>query len=289
MPKVTVNNIELNYADRGEGDVLLMIHNVVANITAYQQNIDFLSRHFRVIACDLRGHGQTTHHDQEQGARAFYTFDNIAEDISQLLAHLEIERFCVLGQAYWGVSTAAHVFARHAERIDGIVFAACDLVATDESADLFTILGEQAAANFHKMIALAREKGMMGVFEERLNSKTFWGPSLLNSPEILTRFEEMHRQTSATAFSNFPRFSKARLAEVLEKIEQHKPSVMLLMGVEDSHNEPMMANMRHMIPGIHIAILPYCGHYLAIENPQDFNRAVYNFLSGVMLRRSFQE
>ena len=139
------------------------------------------------------------------------------------------------------------------------------------------------------MIALAREKGMMGVFEERLNSKTFWGPSLLGSPEILARFAEMHVQTSAAAFSNFPRFSKARLAEVLERIEQHKPSVMLLMGAEDSHNEPMMANMRRMIPDIHIAILPYCGHYLAIENPQDFNRAVYNFLSGVMLRRSSQE
>jgi pimeloyl-ACP methyl ester carboxylesterase len=67
MPTVKVNNIDLNYVDRGEGDVLLMIHNVVANVTAYQQNIDVLSRHFRVIACDLRGHGQTTHSIRRKG------------------------------------------------------------------------------------------------------------------------------------------------------------------------------------------------------------------------------
>ena len=88
------------------------------------------------------------------------------------------------------------------------------------------------------------------------------------------------------AFANFPHFSKTKLAEILAKIEQHKPAVMMLMGVEDSHNDPMMANMRRMIPDIHIAILPYCGHYLAIENPQDFNAAVYNFMSGALRRRS---
>lgn len=284
MPKISVNGIELKYTDRGQGPVLLMIHNVVANITAFDQNIDFLSKHFRVIACDNRGHGETSHHDEEEGAREFYTFDNIAEDITQLLAHLGVDRFCVLGQAYWGVSTAAHVFARHADRVDGIVFAACDLVASDESDDLFTVLGPQTAANFHRMIDLARNKGMMGVYQERLNSKTFWGESLLNNPEILERFKAMHEQTSAVAFANFPRFSKQRLAEVLDKIAAHQPSVMLVMGVEDSHNDMMMANMRRMIPDIHIALLPYCGHYLAIENPHDFNHAVHNFMAGVGLR-----
>jgi len=286
VPKISVNGVDLNYVDRGRGDVLLLIHNVVANITTFEQNIAMLEKHFRVIACDLRGHGETTHHNDEEGAREFYTFDNIAEDITQLLAHLKVDRFSILGQAYWGVSTAAHVFARHADKVDGIVFASCDLLATDEGAEPFTVLGDKAVVNFRKMISLAREKGMMGVYEERLSSNTFWGPTVLNSPEILQRFEVMHRNTSAAAFANFPHFSKAKLAEILAKIEQHKPAVMMLMGVEDSHNDPMMANMRRMIPDIHIAILPYCGHYLAIENPQDFNAAVYNFMSGALRRRS---
>ena len=97
MPKISVNGVHLNYVDRGSGDVLLLIHNVVANITTYEQNIAVLEKHFRVIACDLRGHGETTHHNEEEGAKEFYTFDNIAEDITQLLAHLKVDRFSILG------------------------------------------------------------------------------------------------------------------------------------------------------------------------------------------------
>lgn len=281
MPKLAVNGIELNYVDRGSGDVLLMIHNVAANITALEDSIRILEKRFRVIACDLRGHGQTTHENDESKAKSFYTFDNIAEDVTQLLDHLKIDRFIAIGQAYWGVSSIAHIYARHADRIDGLVFASCDLLAVEDDAEPYSVLGEAAVAKFELMIGLAREKGMMGVYEERLRSKTFWGPTVFASPEILSSFAEMHRQTSAAAFANFPRFSRSKLDQVLAELHRRQTPVLMLMGVEDSHNDEMMKVMREQYPATHIVILPYCGHYLAIENPADFTAAICNFFAGI--------
>lgn len=285
MPKVAVNGIEVNYVDRGSGDVILLIHNVASNITTFDDNIKVLEKDFRVIACDLRGHGQTTHETDEANAKSFYTFDNIAEDITQLLDHLKVDRFIAVGQAYWGVSTVAHLYRRHAARIDGLVFATCDLLAVDDGAEPYSMLGEAAVRNFERMIALAREKGMMGVYEERLRSNTFWGPTVLGNPAILARFAEMHRQTSPVAFANFPHFSRGRLGEILTELNRRRTPTMMLMGAEDSHNESMMRNMREQYADTHIAILPYCGHYLAIENPADFNAAIFNFAAGVQRRR----
>ena len=285
MPEVRLNGIEINYVDRGAGDVILLIHNVVADLTTFDDDMAVLEKHFRVIACDLRGHGATTHEDDQARAPSFYTFENIAEDITQLLDHLQVDRFTLVGQAYWGSSTAAHLFHRHPSRIDGIVLAACDLIAVDEGAEPYSGLGEQAIRNFERMIGLARKKGMMGVYEERLRSQTFWGSTVLRSPEILGRFEAMHRRTSAAAFANFPRFRRETLNEVLVKLEQHRTPLMMLMGVEDNHNEPMMANMRKLHPATHIALLAFCGHYPSARNPQDCSAAILNFTAGAIRSR----
>lgn len=285
--KVRVNGVELNYTDRGKGEVVLLLHNVVSNITALEQNICELEKYYRVIACDLRGHGRTTQHNEQAGAREFYTFENIAEDLTQLLDHLGVDRFNIVGQAYWGVSSAAHLFDRHPDRVGGMMFVSSDLIASpDGNAEPYANLGETAVRNFERMISLAREHGMMAVYEERLKSRTFWGPTVLNSPEILEVFQRLHRETSPVAFANFPRFQQRTVESIVAKLEARRTPVMLLLGAEDSHNEQMMANMRRLYPGVHIALLPYCGHYVTIENPADFNKAVFNFMSGVICRRS---
>ena len=289
MPSIRVNNIDLNYVDRGSGETIVLIHNVVSNISALDQNISVLERNFRVIACDLRGHGQTTHHDVEATARDFYTFDNISADISELLDHLEVDRFTLVGQAYWGVSTAAHVYERHAKRVNGLLFSACDLIASPEGdREPYAGLGETAVRNFERMIALARAEGLIAVFEERLKSRTFWGPTVLDSPEILACFRRLHEETSPIAFANFPRFHQRTLDKILLKLGELDTPLMLLLGVEDSHNSQMVANMRRLYPSTHVVFLPNCGHYPTIENPSDFNHAVGNFVTGAAHSRKMR-
>jgi len=281
VPLIKLNGIDINYIDEGSGPPLLLIHNLTSNIEGFAHNIPALSKRYRVIAPDLRGHGHTTHCENHEEAPNFYTFDNIAEDITQLLAHLKIDKFLLFGQAYWGVSVACSLFNRFPERVRGMIVAATSMIPCDPGEKPYEKLGEVGKKNFLRMHEQARTEGMMSVYEERKRSGQFWSEKVLNSPEILKEFAEAHRLTSPIAFVQIPFFSHQRRAEVSTKLEGRKLPLMLMLGEQDSHNPASIKKMREDYSQTQVVILPDCGHYPTIENPHDFNCALLNFYAGV--------
>jgi 3-oxoadipate enol-lactonase len=281
VPLAEINGITVNYIDEGAGDALLLIHNVIANIDAYVDVRPTLGKHFRLIAPDLRGHGKTGKTEDEAQAKAFFDFDLIADDIYQLLRRRGVERVFVVGQAYWGVSTAMTLFYHHPEMVRGIVAAACNIIPSPPGGNPFDDLGETAKRNFHRMQDMARDQGLMAVFEERKRLRTFWSEKLLNNPAVMARFAAMYAETSPTAFRHFPLISHERHAAILASLKRERLPVMMLMGAEDSHNDSMIALMRKDYPDTHVVLIPDSGHYPASENPGDFNRAIMDFCAGV--------
>lgn len=285
MPMIHLNGIDVHYVDQGTGDALVLVHNVMSNIDGFEFNLPELSKHYRVVAFDLRGHGLTTHVDDEAEAPRFYTFDNTAEDLYQLLRALRIERCFLFGQAYWGVSTALTFFLHHPEMVRGIVTAACQILSSNDGATPFDMLKEDTKNGFLRMHELARSKGMLAVFEERKRLRTFWSDKLLASPEILTRFAPMYEKTSPAAFLHFPALSHARRAAIAAKLRETRVPLMMLMGADDSHTDEMIADMRADYPDTHVMLLHQAGHYPTIEVPREFNRALLDFYAGVRLCR----
>ena len=281
MPHIQLNGIDLHYLDQGQGEPLLLIHNLTSNVAGFEHNIPALATRYRVIAPDLRGHGLTTHCESYEDAPGFYTFDHLAEDITQLLAALKIDRFMMFGQAFWGVSTALSLYQRMPMRIRGMVLSATSMIPSHPGEKPYEKLGEVGKRNFLRMHELARSGGMMAVYQDRLSSGQFWSQKVLNSPTILQAFAEAHRLTSAVAFVQIPYFSHQRRDAVCSALDVHRTPVMLLLGEQDSHNQHSISAMRRDYVDTHVVILPDCGHYPTIENPADFNRALLNFYAGV--------
>lgn len=281
MPTASLNGIDLHYLDEGTGEPLLLIHNLTSNAAGFARNIPVLAQRYRVIAPDLRGHGLTTHCEDEKAAPSFYTFENIVEDLSLLLAKLGVGRFRLFGQAYWGVSTALSLFARDPSRVQGIVVAATGMIPCDPGEKPYEKLGEAGKRNFLRMHEQARTQGMMAVYEDRKASGQFWSRTVLESPSILAEFAEAHRLTSPTAFVQIPPFSHQLRAEVSAKLEAAGTPLMLLLGEQDSHNAASIRSMRADYSRTQTVILPGCGHYPTIENPWDFNSALLNFYAAV--------
>lgn len=280
MPVIKLNGIDINYIDEGRGEPLLLIHNLTSNIDGFAHNIPALARRYRVIAPDLRGHGRTTHCEDYDKAPDFYTFDNITEDVTQLLDHLKIDKFHLFGQAYWGVSVACSLFNRFPDRVRSMIVAATSMIPCDPGEKPYEKLGEVGKKNFLRMHEQARNEGMMSVYEDRKRSGQFWSEKVLNSPQILAEFAEAHRLTSPVAFVQIPHFSHQRRAEVSAKLESRKLPLMLLLGEQDSHNAASIKKMREDYSETQVVILPDCGHYPTIENPHDFNHALLNFYAG---------
>lgn len=281
MPKIAVNGIELNYLDEGEGDVVLLIHNLTSDITGFDDNVPELSKHYRVIAPDIRGHGFTTHCEDFDEAKGFYTFDNIVEDITQLLDHLKVDRFFLFGQAYWGANIAMHLYQRFPQRVRGLIVAAAYIISTDPGVPTYELLPGKGRENFIRMHKLAREQGMMAVYDDRLKYGQFWSEKLRSNERILAKYAEAHKRTSPVAFVTIPHISHERRAEIVKLMHEDEVPLMLLLGADDHGNEQFLTEFRKDVPDLHVVLIPDSGHYPTAENPLDFNRALLDFYAGV--------
>ncbi|MBQ2909158.1 MAG: alpha/beta hydrolase, partial [Clostridia bacterium] len=58
---ISIGNETIAYIDRGEGEVILMIHGNMSSSVHYLPLIEKLSPKFRCVALDLRGFGDSTY------------------------------------------------------------------------------------------------------------------------------------------------------------------------------------------------------------------------------------
>jgi pimeloyl-ACP methyl ester carboxylesterase len=56
----TVNGLKINYEEKGEGELIVLLHGWGSNITLFANLIDLLSKKYKVVAMDMPGFGKAT-------------------------------------------------------------------------------------------------------------------------------------------------------------------------------------------------------------------------------------
>jgi pimeloyl-ACP methyl ester carboxylesterase len=111
MPKVSLNRVEINYRQVGEGQDVVFVHGLAANHAFWNLQLLLpLARHFRVTTYDLRGHGYSSM------PPSGYTSADMVADLVGLLNELQIDRAHLVGHSFGGV-VAVHCAALHPERV----------------------------------------------------------------------------------------------------------------------------------------------------------------------------
>ncbi len=121
MTVATANDATIAYDDIGSGPSLVLLHGLGLDRSMWWPQVDELSSHYRVIAADLRGAGDSSPLNQSQGA-----ISTQAEDINVLLNQLEIETAVICGISYGGL-VAQEIALRYPEKISGLLL--CDSFA----------------------------------------------------------------------------------------------------------------------------------------------------------------
>lgn len=114
MALTTINGIDLDYADFGKGEVLVMLHGLGSTKKDWDFQIPVLSQKFRVIAPDFRAHGNSERVPKLQGV------DIMTEDIFQLLKFLNISKACFVGFSMGG-AVAFNMAYLHPETVSKLV------------------------------------------------------------------------------------------------------------------------------------------------------------------------
>lgn len=259
-----VRGIEMAYDDTGgSGPALVLLHGFPFDRSMWGGQEEALGGEFRVVTPDLRGLGETT------AGVGDLTIEAMAEDVAALLDELGLGR-AVVG----GLSMGGYVAFEFLRKFPGRVRA---LVLADTRPQADTEEGRRAREDNARR---ALKEGMAPIVESML-------PKLL-SPGTLGRGGEVVESVRASMLGTSPEAAAAALRAMAGRRDQTDllPSInvptLIVVGAEDAITPPADAEaMRAKIAGSRLTVLEGAGHLSNVERPEEFNRALVEFLRGL--------
>ncbi len=109
MPYFTVGkensgNIELYYEDHGSGKPVVLIHGYPLSGGSWEKQVPvLLNAGYRVVTYDRRGFGKSSQ------PTTGYNYDTFAEDLHELINHLKLRDFCLVGFSMGGGEVARYL------------------------------------------------------------------------------------------------------------------------------------------------------------------------------------
>jgi pimeloyl-ACP methyl ester carboxylesterase len=116
--KIHLRGFDMAYQEAGEGIPLLLIHGFPLNREMWAPQIQPLSSEARVIAPDLRGHGES------EAVAGNYSMEMLAEDCHALLDHLDVDQPAIICGLSMGGYIALAYYRRYASKVAGLILAA---------------------------------------------------------------------------------------------------------------------------------------------------------------------
>ena len=265
MAKASVNGIEINYKATGTGPALVLVHGHPFDHTMwYSQVVDF-SDNFQVITPDLRGFGNSSLPDP-----AATKFEDYATDVLCLMDSLGIENFHLCGLSMGG-QIVMEMFRQAPSRIKTLIFA-------DTFAGLDSPEGKQTRYNTANRL----EKEGMGPYAREVIYKMIMPGHVESMPEMSAGLLKMMENAPAAGAAVALRARAERinyLAEVLPKIDI---PVLVIVGRKDEFTPVAKAEeLRDNLKNCRLVIIENAGHLPGMEQPEEFNKAVLDFLATV--------
>jgi len=240
--------------------VVTLSHSLAASLEMWEPQLPALTRRFRVLRYDTRGHGGS---EVPPGA---YTLRMLAGDVRSLLEVLGIERTHFIGLSLGGM-IGQTIALEHPEILGRLVLA-----------DTASQMPPDAGPLWDERIANVERHGMAPRVEETIG-RWFTPPFIARSPDLVDRIRMLIRTTPPQGFIGCSRaIQKLDYTDRLGAIEA---PTLIIVGADDL-GTPVAASevMRDRIPGSKLVVLESAAHLSNIEQAERFNQAVLSFLEG---------
>lgn len=260
--KITINGLSVGYHDEGPADapVIIFIHGFPFNNSMWDEQMNTLLDSYRVIAYDVRGHGQS-----EAGEQNF-SIDLFTNDLCALMDALSIEKATLCGLSMGGY-IALNAVGKYPERYEALI-----LSDTQCLADTY-----ESKAKKMKAIAAINANGVEQYAEESIKN-LFAAESFNTKISEIAAIRAMIMSTSSKSLS-YTLFALSERKGTCSKLQDIKIPVLIIVGKEDKVTPPTASVMMHeKIQGSLLKILDHAGHLANLENPAEFNLQMKNFL-----------
>jgi pimeloyl-ACP methyl ester carboxylesterase len=253
MPTATVNDINISYEVSGSGPAVLLTHGYSATGRMWSPQRRALDDRYRLIAWDMRGHGQT----DSPNDPSLYSEALTLADMDGLLQFLSVNRAVVGGLSLGGYMSLA--FCReNPDKVRALVI--CD------SGPGYRNPEGRAAWN---RSAERRAKE----FEEA-------GLDALGGGTEVRHTARYHR--SAQGLANAARGMLAQVdSRVIDFLPDIRVPTLIIVGELDEPFRRPGEYMAAKIPGSRLEVIPSAGHAANLDQPKAFNSVLLEFLDSL--------
>ena len=233
------------YADCGAGPAVILLHGGLGNAGNFGYQVAPLTEAgYRAILIDSRGHGRSTRDEKP------YSYDLMATDVLAVMDALSIGKAAVAGWSD-GACTGMILGHRHPDRIAGVFFFACNMDPSGTLPFAMTPLIERCFSR-HKQDYAA----------------------LSPTPEKFDDFVEAVGLMQRTQ----PDYSERDLGEITVPVT-------IVHGEGDEFIRPEHADyLARSMSGAELVILPGVTHFAPVQRPEEFSRAILEFLDRLPAR-----
>lgn len=259
--KVKANGIDINYEIEGEGPWLTMSHSLACNLHMWDPQMPVLTKKFKVLRFDTRGHGQSSAPAGE------YTLEQLADDLKGLLDALKIKQ-----THYAGLSMGGMIAQAFALKYPG-VFQSMVL------ADTTSRRPPNAGQMWGERIQNAQTKGMGALVQGTLE-RWFTEPYRNSHKDVMEKIGNDIRNTPVNGFVGCCHaISKV---DYLDRLKEIKVPALIIVGEQDHGTPPEAARViQQNLPGSDLKIIPSAAHISNVEQAQVFNDSMLGFLNRV--------
>ncbi len=260
----SVNGTKLYYEITGKGTPIVFIHGIFSDTRNWKYQTDFFSKKYKVICYDGRGYGRS---DLPDSIHPFYQY----EDLKCLLDYLKIKKAIVVGHSMGGV-TAMDFAVHYPERVIALILAE----GSSHSEEIWgktSDVSEQLRLVWKILAEQGIEAGQKAFLEI---------PMIQISLKNNMAAEIIRKMTTESPGWKWHLHNKKQnyLLESLEILKKFQPPTLVLYGeYSPDLYFKAMSKVAETIPNAKLLQIKGSSHCLNLENPDDFNKAIANFLT----------
>jgi 3-oxoadipate enol-lactonase len=263
---ITVNKVTFNYNDEGaeQQPVIIFIHGLALNKDMWSRQEDALKNEYRVIAYDVRGHGKS------QMGKEEFSIELFADDLIHFMDMLEIDQTALCGLSMGGY-IVLRAMEKYPERFTALILSDTQCIA--DSAE-------------------ARERRMKAIEDIQQNGKVPFADqnakNLFSPESFTTRKGEIEAVKAMTTNMQAEAICQtlnalANRDETCSRLNEIKIPVLILVGKDDKFTPPERSQFMHSkIKNSELHIIDRAAHLSNVENAEEFNRSLKDFLKKVL-------
>lgn len=261
----------LYYEETGSGETVIFVHEFAGDMRSWEPQMRHFARMYRCISFNARGYPPSDVPDSPTS----YSQARAADDIKVILDAVGVKKAHIVGLSMGGFATL-HFGFRHAASAKSLVVGGCGYGAEPDQSERF-----KAEAN-----TIANY--IISVGMEKFSETYAHGPTRVQfenkDPRGFAEFKKMLGEHSAKGSANTQlgvQRERPSLYALVEDMKKLTVPTLILTGDEDWPCLLPGVLMKQNIPSAALAVMPNAGHTINIEDPDEFNRIVGNFLAHV--------